>query len=135
MVQQYEILLMLDPDLPEGRQEEIIKRTRELVERANGKWVRHDVWGRRKLAYPISRFYEGNYVVTQLQMDPNQTRGLEVALRISDDVLRHLLVRKDDVLLLRASDIGIGPQSSFVVLDERSGTPRVSVVVATAGPD
>ena len=57
----YEVLLMFDPDLPEGRQEEIVKRSRELVERGKGKWVRHDVWGRRRLAYEINHKGEGVY--------------------------------------------------------------------------
>ena len=46
----YEILLMLDPELPEDRQEEIVKRERDLVQQGGGKWVVHDVWGRRRLA-------------------------------------------------------------------------------------
>src|SRR5204863_261004 len=50
----YEILLMLDPELPEQRQEEIVKRAQELVKKAGGKWVGHDLWGRRRLAYEIA---------------------------------------------------------------------------------
>jgi hypothetical protein len=47
-------LLMLDPELPEQRQEEIVKRTSDLVKDAGGKWVGHDAWGRRRLAYEIA---------------------------------------------------------------------------------
>src|SRR5256885_819394 len=50
----YEILLMLDADRPEERQEEIVKRARELVEGAKGNWVRHDVWGRRRTQFPFA---------------------------------------------------------------------------------
>jgi small subunit ribosomal protein S6 len=94
VVQQYEILLMLDPDLPEGRQEEIIKRTRELVEGANGKWVRHDVWGRRRLAYEINHKGEGSYHLLNFDAEPETLEELSRILRITDGVMRHLAVRR-----------------------------------------
>ena len=90
----YEILLMLDPDLPEQRQEEIVKRARELVERANGKWVRHDVWGRRRLAYEINHKGEGSYHLLNFDTDPETLAELSRVLRITDGVMRHLAVRR-----------------------------------------
>ena len=94
MVAQYEILLMLDPDLPEGRQEEIIKRARELVEKAKGTWVRHDVWGRRRLAYEINHKGEGSYHLLNLDAEPETLEELSRILRITDGVMRHLAVRR-----------------------------------------
>jgi small subunit ribosomal protein S6 len=90
----YEILLMLDPDLPEGRQEEIVKRVRELVERANGRWVRHDVWGRRRLAYEIDHKGEGSYHLLNFDVDSETLEELSRVLRITDGVMRHLAVRR-----------------------------------------
>ncbi|HEX9599732.1 MAG TPA: 30S ribosomal protein S6 [Gaiellaceae bacterium] len=90
----YEILLMLDPDLPEGRQEEIIKRARELVENAKGKWVRHDVWGRRRLAYEIGHKGEGSYHLLNFDADAETLAELSRILRITDGVMRHLAVRR-----------------------------------------
>ena len=55
-----------------------------------------DRWGRRKLAYPIERNLEGQYVVTQLRMQPGDIRELESTLRLTEEVMRHLLVRKDE---------------------------------------
>ena len=55
----YEILLLFDAELPEERQNEIITRTRELVERGGGTFESHDVWGRRRLAYEIDHKAEG----------------------------------------------------------------------------
>jgi len=90
----YEILLMLDPDLPEGRQEEIIKRARELVEGAKGTWVRHDVWGRRRLAYEIAHKGEGSYHLLNFDADAETLAELSRILRITDGVMRHLAVRR-----------------------------------------
>ena len=90
----YEILLMLDPDLPDGRQEEIVKRARELVERSNGKWVAHDVWGRRRLAYEIDHKGEGAYHLLNFDVDAETLEELSRILRITDGVMRHLAVRR-----------------------------------------
>ena len=55
-----------------------------------------DHWGRRKLAFPIRKHLEGSYVVSQLKLEPSQAIGLAAGLRLSEDVLRHLLVRVGD---------------------------------------
>jgi small subunit ribosomal protein S6 len=94
VIQQYEILLMLDADLPEKRQEEIVKRARELVEKAKGKWVRHDVWGRRRLAYEIGHKGEGSYHLLNFDAEPETLAELSRILRITDGVMRHLAVRR-----------------------------------------
>jgi small subunit ribosomal protein S6 len=90
----YEILLMLDSELPEGRQEEIVKRARELVERAEGKWVAHNPWGRRRLAYEIDHKTEGAYHLLNFDADPETLDELSRILRITDGVIRHLAVRR-----------------------------------------
>src|SRR3954471_13358377 len=83
---------MLDPDLPEGRQEEIIKRARELVEKANGTWVGHDVWGRRRLAYEITHKGEGTYHLLNFDAEAETLAELSRTPRITDGVMRHLAV-------------------------------------------
>jgi small subunit ribosomal protein S6 len=50
-------------------------------------------WGRRKLAYPIKRFLEGNYVMTRFKSDAKLVKELDASLRLSEEVLRHLIVR------------------------------------------
>ena len=94
MIQQYEILLMLDPELPEKRQEEIVKRTRELVQKSEGKWIHHDAWGRRRLAYEINNKGEGIYHLLQFDAEPETLAELSRVLRISDGVMRHLATRR-----------------------------------------
>jgi small subunit ribosomal protein S6 len=94
VIQQYEILLMLDPELPEKRQEEIVKRTRELVQKSNGRWIHHDVWGRRRLAYEIDHKGEGIYHLLQFDAEPETLVELSRILRISDGVMRHLATRR-----------------------------------------
>ena len=90
----YEILLMLDPELSEERQNEIVARTRELVERGGGGWNSHDVWGRRKLAYEIKHKAEGSYHLLTFDCEPETLAELSRVLKITDGVMRHLAVRR-----------------------------------------
>ena len=90
----YEILLMLDPDLSEERQEEIVKRTRDLVEKGGGTWERQDAWGRRKLAYEIDKKADGIYHLLSFSADGETLDEISRVLKIDDDVMRHLATRR-----------------------------------------
>jgi small subunit ribosomal protein S6 len=89
----YEILLMLDPDLAEGRQDEILARTRELVEKGGGTWRSHDAWGRRRLAYEIGHKGEGVYHLVVFESDAPTLDEIARVLKIDDGVMRHLATR------------------------------------------
>jgi small subunit ribosomal protein S6 len=93
-VNEYEILLLLDPELDEGRQDEVVGRTRELVERSGGTWDLHDVWGRRKLAYEIGHKGEGTYHLLQFTSDAETLDEVSRVLRIDDAVMRHMPTRR-----------------------------------------
>ena len=90
----YEILLLLEPELPEERSNEIVARARELIERGGGTWEGHDVWGRRKLAYEIDHKDEGTYHLLLLQASPDTLNEVSRVLKITDGVMRHLAVRR-----------------------------------------
>ena len=90
----YEILLMLDPELPEERQEEIVKRTRDLVEKGGGAWDGHDSWGRRKLAYEIDKKSDGVYHLLSFSADGDTLDEISRVLKIDDAVMRHMATRR-----------------------------------------
>jgi small subunit ribosomal protein S6 len=90
----YEILLLLDPDLSDERQNEIISRTREQLERDGGTWERHDVWGQRKLAYEIGHKGDGFYHLLLFESGPETLDEISRILRITDGVMRHMAVRR-----------------------------------------
>ncbi len=91
---EYEILLLLDPDLDENRQNEVVTRTRELVERSGGTWDLQDVWGRRKLAYEIAHKGDGIYHLLQFTCDAETLDEISRVLRIDDGVMRHMATRR-----------------------------------------
>ena len=91
---EYEVLLLLDPDVSDDRQNEIVTRIRETVERSGGTWDRHDVWGRRKLAYEIDHKPDGFYHLLLFTSSAETLDEITRVLRITDGVLRHLAVRR-----------------------------------------
>jgi len=93
-VTDYEILLLFDVELPEERQNEIVTRTQELVERGGGTFESHDVWGRRRLAYEIAHKAEGTYHLLTFTAEPGTLDEISRVLKITDGVLRHLAVRR-----------------------------------------
>jgi small subunit ribosomal protein S6 len=96
-VRKYELVTIISPQVADDEVEGAIERLiRRPVESQGGVCDEVNLWGRRKLAYPIKSQIEGNYVLTQLQLDPGKTRELEQGLLISEEVLRHLLVRLDE---------------------------------------
>jgi small subunit ribosomal protein S6 len=93
-VNEYEILLMLDPELAEERQTEIVSRTHELVDKGNGTWLSHDVWGRRRLAYEIDHRADGAYHLLQFDAEPATLDEITRVLKITDGVMRHMATRR-----------------------------------------
>ena len=91
---EYEILLMLDPESPEERHNEIIARTRELVEKGGGAWVSHDPWGRRRLAYEIDHKTDGVYHLLHFDAEATALDEVSRVLKITDGVMRHLATRR-----------------------------------------
>jgi small subunit ribosomal protein S6 len=90
----YEILLMLDPDVSEERHGEIVTRTRELVEKDGGTWEDHQPWGRRRLAYEIDHKPEGVYHLLTFACEPTALDEISRVLKITDGVMRHMATRR-----------------------------------------
>jgi small subunit ribosomal protein S6 len=90
----YEILLLLDPDLAEDAQAEVVTRVRDLIEKGGGTFTRHDVWGKRKLAYEIDKKTDGNYHLLLFSAEPETLDEVSRVLKIDDHVMRHLATRR-----------------------------------------
>jgi small subunit ribosomal protein S6 len=93
-VTEYEILLLLDPELPEERQGDVVARVRDLVAKGGGEFERHDAWGRRKLAYEIDKKGEGAYHLLHVSCAPDTLDEVSRVLKIDDGVLRHMATRR-----------------------------------------
>jgi small subunit ribosomal protein S6 len=92
----YELVVILSPELAEEDIPAAIDRLSRLIVDRGGELKDVNRWGRRKLAYPIKNHLEGNYLITQVSLDPGRTSDVEAGLHISEEVLRHLLLRTGD---------------------------------------
>jgi small subunit ribosomal protein S6 len=95
-VTEYEILLLLDPELADEKQAELVGRVRTLIEKGGGTFERHDAWGRRRLAYPIDKKQEGVYHLLSFTSGPETLDELSRVLKIDDDVMRHMATRRPE---------------------------------------
>ena len=91
----YEVAYILDPNLTEEATAAMVSKFQTLVEQ-NGTLAEVNEWGKRHLAYPINDLTEGYYVLMTFSAKPEFPRELDRILRITDGVMRSLIVCKDD---------------------------------------
>ncbi len=91
----YETMFILDPALEDEKKDEIIELVKGIIE-TEGTVGEVDVWGMRKLAYPIQKKNEGYYVVVQFEAEPTLPKELDRRMKISDAVMRHIIVNKEE---------------------------------------
>ena len=89
----YEVMFIIIPELDEEQVENTISRFHTIIERTGGEPGDVNHWGRRKLAYEIDYRPDGYYVVVEFTAGERTLVELKRILRVSDDVLRHMVVK------------------------------------------
>ena len=92
----YELLLMLKPNLDDEERAAVVERAHTLVSANDGVVDNTDDWGKRKLAYEIDKFADAYYVLVEFHNNPSEIAEIDRVLRISDAVVRFMIVRRDD---------------------------------------
>lgn len=92
----YELVTIISPELDEEGASEIIDKVGQAISNRGGVVDGTDKWGRRKLAYPIRKFMEANYILTRFKLEPKSIKEVEAEIRALEDVLRHLVVKLED---------------------------------------
>ncbi len=100
-MRQYETGFVLSPALSEEETAQLIQQMADIVAQKKGHMVRQDVWGKRRLAYPIKRFQEGVYVFFTYEGGGDVSVELERRFKQSDTVIRFMTVLKDPRDLVR----------------------------------
>ncbi len=95
----YELVMILQPNLEEEALDAAVDTLRQVVVDNGGEVVRIESMGRRRLAYEIQKFREGHYVLMYLKLENPTILELDRRLKLSNDVIRHLLVRLDEELM------------------------------------
>ncbi len=94
-MRRYELMLVLRPDAPDDRIQAVLEKTTRQLTDAGGQIVKAAPWGRRRLAYPIDRYREGSYHIIHFDAPAEAIGDLERTLLITEEVLRHLVIRVD----------------------------------------
>ncbi len=95
-MQPYELTIIVAPTVEEDALQAQIDTITERIAQLDGQVTNTNIWGRRRLAYPIKKFSEGHYVLFTLQLLPESVKEIERDLLISETVIRHLLVCAND---------------------------------------
>ena len=91
----YELAFIVRPNVDDNGVTAVVDKVSQFVKSANGEVASVDVWGRRNLAYPINNHREGVYVLFQAKMSPSSLTELERNLKLSEEIIRYLLVKVD----------------------------------------
>ncbi len=92
----YELVAIINPELGEEGLSGIIEKVTQSISGRGGEVEEIKNWGRRKLAYPVNKFMEADYVLARFKLDPKPVKELEAEMSASGDVLRYLVVKLGD---------------------------------------
>jgi len=95
----YELGFILTPEVNEEQTRTIQERIEQIVTTHGGQVTRVNQWGRRRLAYPIEHHRDGFYVFVDMILTPESVSELDRTLKVSEEVLRHLITRRDPKLV------------------------------------
>lgn len=91
----YEMVFVLRPTIPDDLIEQSVEQVSNIITSRGGEIAKNDTWGRRRLAYPLDDHREGIYVLSTFTSPASAQTEIESQLKITEDVLRHLIVRRD----------------------------------------
>ena len=94
MMRKYETIFILHPSFDEEAVKANIEKFQGVIENGGGKVENVDFWGKRKLAYEISKVNEGYYTLVNFTAGPELPRELDRIFRITDGVIRHIIVNE-----------------------------------------
>ncbi|ADE57539.1 MULTISPECIES: 30S ribosomal protein S6 [Aminobacterium] len=90
----YEMMILVNADLEEPKEE--VSKVEEVVRSLGGELSKTDIWGKRKLAYPVNEHTDGFYAVMTFKLNPDEITELERLLSLRQNVHRQMIVRLDE---------------------------------------
>jgi len=92
----YELVFIVPPDVQDDDLTAVTSQVQSFIEREGGQVQKTDMWGMRRLAYPINNHWEGQYVLMHVAQDPARVSSFERDLRLAEKVIRHLVVLREE---------------------------------------
>lgn len=139
-MRRYELMLVLRPDAPDERIAAIVDRTTRQITADGGQIIKVAPWGRRRLAYSIGPYREGSYHIVVFEGAAALIAEIERSLLITEEVLRHLIIRQERPAKAARGDGAEGsddidlPSVDDEVEDENNGTERIDESETEAAP-
>lgn len=92
----YELIYIIQPQLEEDGISSVNDRVIQAIASQDGQVASTEIWGQRKLAYPINNHFLGYYILHNVEMPPTGVTEVERVMRLNEDIIRFLVVRKDE---------------------------------------
>ncbi len=93
----YEGVFILDPDMSSESSKGTVNTIQELILKNGGRVDGLQEWGKKRMAYKIRKKSEGYYVIFNFQMDPKESAKFDQSLRLNDNIIRFLIIKKDEL--------------------------------------
>jgi len=130
----YELLAIVQPTLEEEPLAAVVDSILQVMTDNGGEIVNAEVLGKRRLAYAVKRYADGYYVLIHANLEPPAITALERALRLNEDVLRHLLLRLDEVMTPPVEEEQPEPEE-VVVVEEPVEAEETAAPEETVAPE
>jgi small subunit ribosomal protein S6 len=95
LLNDYELVFIVSPEVADDAVDPLVNNYTQFINGKGGVVGEVVKWGRKKLAYPIKHVMEGNYVLVKFKLDPSANKELETNLKISEKIIRYLLIKLD----------------------------------------
>lgn len=92
----YELMFIIHPNTETEAHDALVERVEELIKSQGGNVTDLKKWGKRRLAYEIDDQREGFYVLVNYEAEPKVTNEIDRVLKITEEVIRFMIVRSDD---------------------------------------
>ena len=89
----YELVYIVNPNASEEDVPKILGKVNDYITKIGGTVIEVVQWGKKRLAYPIKKFGEGNYVLTRVELNPGALKDLDASLKLSNEIIRYLLIK------------------------------------------
>lgn len=103
----YETIFIVNPDLEENETNNVIEGVKTTIEANGGKIMSTDLWGKRRLAYPIKRHKDGYYALLVFESDPKFVRELNTYYRIAEPIIKYMVVNFEGEISESQEDVPV----------------------------
>lgn len=94
-MRKYEVMYIIRPDLEQEQIQATVEKFQGIITNNGGEITKHDVMGKRRLAYEINKFRDGHYVLVNFNATPEVVAELDRVMKISDEIIRYLIVNDE----------------------------------------